>query len=204
MHPGNGEEDTGLVLRVTESGESFWCLAFLSSAYGLYHPLVRNSRTGVRPDLFDTARARVTRAKQGELRFLSEYQPRRRRSGIGKSYAAIQTASRFAEILRRNTAHLPDPADIRTLSERFFDGIEAGAPPGPAFLKTLYLLAKTEGLPVKEDWVASLPSEERMRLRAILLAPLGEQGPEAGSAEDLATSLERWLVAEAHFSIGTG
>ena len=203
MHPGNGEEDTGLILRLTESGESFWCVALFSRASGLYHPLVRKSRTAVRPDLFDTARARVTRAKQGELRFLSEYQPHRRRSGIGKSYAAIRMASRFAEILRRNTAHLPDPADIFDLSERFFDEIETGSPPGPTFLKTLYLLAKTEGLPVKEDWVAGLPSEERTSLRAILLAPLGEQGPEAGSAENLATSLERWLVAEAHFLIGT-
>ncbi|MFP4352080.1 MAG: hypothetical protein ACLFSZ_05260 [Puniceicoccaceae bacterium] len=202
MHPGNGEEDTGLVLRLTESGENFWCLAFLSRLSGLYHPLVRKSRTSARPDLFDTARARVTRAKQGGLRFLSEYQPRRRRTGIGRSYAAIRTASRFAEILRRNTAHLPEPAAICDLSERFFDEIEAGAPTGPAFLKTLYLLAKAEGLPVKEDWVAGLPSDDRTRLRAILLAPLGEQGPEAASAEDLAASLEKWLVAKADFLIG--
>lgn len=195
------EEDHGLVLNYAEKGEKFWSLAFLSHSQGLYHPLVRKTKRGNRPDLFDTGQARISRAKQGELIFLSDYYPTRRRSGLARSYEILQIASRFAEILRKNSQHLADYEVLFQISERFFDSLETGPSPRAAYLKTLYLFAKTEGLPVREDWASQLSDSVRKDLETILKSPLEEQPTEVAIFKGITSSLEQWLTQEAHFLV---
>jgi len=199
--PEDAEEDSGLILMVTEKGESFWSVAMLSKSRGLYHPLIRRNRKGSRPDLFDTGHARISRPKQGELIFLSEYQPTRRRTGIAKSYERLTITSRFAEIIRKNAQHLPEPASVFALSEQFFNSIESEPAPKASYLKTLYLLAKNEGLPVREDWVSGLGQQGQRDLASILRKSLAEQPDDTVIFDHLMRSLEDWLVREAHFSI---
>ncbi|MGE9289821.1 MAG: hypothetical protein ACQKBT_02445 [Puniceicoccales bacterium] len=195
------EEDQGIVLHYTEKGEKFWSITFLSRSHGLYHPMVRKTRTGTRPDLFDTAQAGRAKAKQGELIFLSDYYPIRRRTGIARSYEVLRIASRFAEILRRNAQHLPDCDLIFQMSERFFDSLQSGPSPLAAYLKTLYLFAKTEGFPIRESWVPQLGNQYRTDLETVLKNPLNQQPEEPMLFKTLSASLEQWLVDEAHFVI---
>ncbi len=197
----NADEDLGLVLLISERGDSFLTLAVLSVSRGLYHPLLRKSKRSTRPDLFDTARAHLSRAKQGDLLFLSDYQITRRRSAIARSYEVLQIASRFAEIVRRNTRHLPDYEEIFQIAEQFFDSLEKGPAPRAAYLKSLYRFAKTEGLPVREDWAAGLGPDLRDELIATLKRPLSEQSSESQLLKPLSASLEEWLAGKAHFII---
>jgi len=195
------DEDCGIVLRFQESGERFLSLAFFSETQGLYHPLLRPSKKDTRPDLFDTARIKLSKAKQGSLVFASEYSPIRRRSGLSRSYANLTLAARFAEIIRINIQHLPDHQIIFELSSRLFDSLESAPAPKAAYLKTLYLFAKTEGFAVREDWVAGLDRVSRESLAQILRRSLAEQTDDPHLFDSLTLSLENWLSGNADFII---
>lgn len=195
------EEDHGIVLQYAEKGEKFWSITFLSENQGLHYPLLRRSKNGMRPDLFDTGQAKISRAKQGGLIFFSEYHPLRRRSGIARSYEVLRIAARFSTILQRNAEHLPDPKTIFDLSEQFFNSLEKGPAPEASYLKALYLFARMEGLPIREDWVQQLGDGLRNDLETILKHPLEQQATDAGTSRTLSARLEHWLVGEAHFII---
>lgn len=195
------EEDIGLILLLKETKDKFWSVALFSPNRGLHFPLIRRSRTHSPPDLFDTGRANLTRSKQGDLHFLSNYEPIRRRSGIARSYLRVQIASRFADILRRNAQHFPEPSLAFPLFEKFFDAIEQSSSPHAAYLKTLYILAKNEGLPVREHWANGLSTEIQTDLATVLTTPLENQPSNPGMFQFLITSLEKWMEHEAHFQI---
>lgn len=192
-------EDHGLVLRCRENGDNLLSIAFLSKTRGLHYPLLRKSKKGTRPDLFDTARITLSRAKQGELLFASDYTALKRRAGLALSYERLKIASRFAEIVRCNVQHLPDHEIIFALSEKLFDTLETEPAPEAAYLKTLYLFAKTEGFPIREDWVFNLTPHSRETLAKILSTPLNSQPEASTDIHSLTSSIEDWLVAEAHF-----
>jgi recombinational DNA repair protein (RecF pathway) len=194
-------EETGLVLRVEEKGERFRSLAFFSRSQGLFHPLWRKSRRSPGTDLFDTIRARFHAGKQGGVRFFSDYELLARRDGIGKGYDRLRCASRFAEILRRNARHVSDPVSVFELAETFFDAVNRGIELPVSYLKALYALARNEGYPVREDWAAGLEAAGKDALGQILRNPLDRQNTAAREAEELARSLERWLVAAADFFV---
>lgn len=194
-------ERTGIVLRLEEKGESFWSMAFLSENEGLEYLMLRRSRRRTRPDLFDTARVRLSSGKREGPQFPDEYHVLRRRAGIGKSIERIRVASRFAEVLRRNARHLPDPGTVFPVCERFFDAAADGVSLEAAYLKSLYLFAAAEGFPVKEDWATALPAPGRRDLASVLRTPLRDQQVSPERSRSLAGALESWLVREAHFSI---
>ncbi|MEM0966721.1 MAG: hypothetical protein AAGJ81_11285 [Verrucomicrobiota bacterium] len=195
------EEDEGLVLSVTEQGENFWRVAFLSPKSGFYYLLFRRSKRSGRPDVFDTATIIKTKGKNGSLYFGSEYRSSRHRTGLALSYERIRIASRFANLISRNAKLLPDPSFLFSLSEQFFDSVSNSPAPETAYLKTLYLLAKTEGLPIREDWVDQMDPGQRILLRDILQTSLADQGEENSAVARFCDSLERWLAAEAHFTL---
>lgn len=194
-------EKNGIVLLREEKGESFWSVAFLSAESGLEYFLMRRSSRKTRPDLFDSASIQQDRPKNSGPGFISEYRVTQRRTGIGESFSRIRMASRFANLLRRNTLHLADTNPVIPICERFFDAAARGTDLQAAYLKALYLFASTEGFPLKEDWAATLRKQEREDLGSVLRNPLGEQEVAAESTEILCKSLESWLVREAHFSI---
>ncbi len=198
---GEGSERNGIVLRVEEKGESFWSLAVFFEVEGLTYPLLRRSRKVTRPDLFDTAAIMLRPGKGNGPAFAEAYRVVQRREGIGRSYDRITTASHFAEVLRRNTQHLADPTAHFPLCLRFFDSVAGGTAPEAAYLKTLFLFASTEGLPVREDWAGSLSEAEERDLADILRTPLAVQKVSSASCRALAQALETWLVREAHFVI---
>tara|TARA_R100000027_G_scaffold38198_4_gene28199 strand:- start:254 stop:865 length:612 start_codon:yes stop_codon:yes gene_type:complete len=198
------EEDQGLVLMVRETKERFWSVAFFSPNRGLYFPLIRRSKKWCPPDIFDTANARISQAKQGDLNFLSEYEPIRRRTSIARSYQRFRIASRFADVLRRNAQHFPDSSTAFQASERLFDSLEQSPAPEAAYLKTIYLLAKTEGLPVREHWVDGLGEPMKSDLQNIISSPLDQQSDDPDMFRTLTASLEKWMEGEAHFQIPPG
>jgi len=197
-------EKTGIVLQIEAKGDSFLSLSFLSREAGLETFLLRRSRRKARPDLFDTASVRFGARKQTGPTFAEEYRVLCRRSGIGKSFPRVQTASRFANFLRENAQHLADPHSVFPLCNRFFDAVSAGVDSSAAYLKALYLFASNEGFPLKEDWGRSLPEEAARDLGTILKTPLGRQETAEEQILALSRSLETWLVREAHFVIDPG
>ncbi len=170
--------ERAIILRIAPSGESFLKLDVLGATNGAYLCLKRISKKNplkAAPDLFDTADIQVETAKQGNTRFVSEYQLIRRRDTIGRSYRSLRHASEFCAFLAQNTPHMDDSTEIYNLAERTLDAFAEHSAPEIVLLKGIYLLLKDEGYPVRESWWPQVPAHLREPAKSILNSPSPNQ-----------------------------
>lgn len=187
-------------------------LTCFSPADGLFSALLRPPR-GLKtdaappPDLFDRLALELRHAKgapAGGPWFVREYRILSRRAGIGRDYATLAAASRLARVVIKN----PVPEDSRAavdalLAQALAAFARPGARPDLVFFKSLYCLARDEGLPLKQHWLPSLPPGDRMLVAASLSLP--SDAADAPGPQDLARltkRLEAYLSTEADLQIG--
>jgi recombinational DNA repair protein (RecF pathway) len=192
------ERQTALVLCTEHSGESFLKLHLLSAEQGIFLCLKRISRKAkeqTSPDLFDSAEVILESSQQGTMRFVKEYHLTLRRAAIGQSYQNLRCASRLAQLLVTNANHLPESTVLFDLTERALDAFAENKSPPIVILKSLYLLLKEEGHPVRESWWPQLPPSLRESARDILGAPVPRHCDEEKAAHCAAieASLIRWM-----------
>jgi hypothetical protein len=146
------------------------------------------------PDIFDHCAINL-RSRQGGAWFLSEYEVLRRYSGIGAKYDALDAASTWAALASANAPELESCAALCEISAKLFDSLDRLAPPQPALLKAIYLFAKSEGLPAREEWLVGLINKQRKTAETVLRLPLDEAASAASNSitEDV-TALNRDIV----------
>ncbi len=175
------------------------CLRLLTGEGGTLRAWLRFSRrqAGAQPlpDLFDRLDAVLETRNEGRTWFLREYAVARRHPGIGAGYRILRFASRFASLLLNNPLHAEAG---HPLFERFGKALEAwesGAPPEIVYFKLLYLHARDEGFPVREDWWQTLPASQRAEAERRLRRPLKDQTSNGADndTDTLIRSLENWL-----------
>lgn len=191
--------EDGIIIGLEERGEHFWLLDFLACNLGMIHPLLRKSRRSTRPDLFDAARLTLRQKTPGQTYFVEKFEVLQRRSAIGRDYTRLKIASQYCQFLRKNSYHLENFSALLDRSELFFNAMEKGIAPHAALFKTIYLFVKEEGQPVKEDWWARLPPNERETVRLVLTTSLDEQKTSDEEVAALVESLTQWLKGYAHF-----
>jgi len=200
-----------LVLRLEPSGESFLKLHLLEPEAGLLLCLkrvARKSRAGgsPNPDLFDTAELTLEASKQGNLHFVADYHPTVRRSAIGGHYRRLVRASAFCQLLVLNATHLPDLPALYELANRALDAFCQRDTPDVVYLKSVYLLLKAEGYPVRESWWAQLPATLRSAAKGLIEAPSPETLSQAEQA-DCEAAIERlhsWIRRETEVNLPPG
>lgn len=168
------EQEDVLVLKTEPSGESFLKLHVLSAESGIFLCLKRSSKkagTSTAPDLFDQATILLETSQQGTMRFVKEYQLNQRREQIGQSYHSLRNASRLSQLLVANASHMPESERLFELTTRTFDAFAQGKAPEVVLLKSLYLLLKDEGYPVRESWWPTLHADLRESARHLLREP---------------------------------
>jgi recombinational DNA repair protein (RecF pathway) len=168
------EQEKALVLKTEPSGESFLKLHLLTAESGIFLCLKRLSKkpgTSTTPDLFDQAAILLETSQQGTMRFVKEYQLTRRREKIGQSYHSLRNASRLSQLLVANAAHMPESEWLFELATRAFDAFAEGKSPEVVLLKSLYLILKDEGYPVREAWWPTLHDDLRTQASQILREP---------------------------------
>jgi len=183
------------VLKTEPSGESFLKLHVISERTGIFLCLKRLSKRATQstaPDLFDQARLSLETSSHGTMRFVKEYNLIKRREAIGQSYRSLRSASRLCQLLVSNASHMPESAVLFDLVGRSLDAFAAGKAPEVVQLKSLYLILKEEGLPVRESWWPTL----RADLRAPAQRILNETSPSQLSPEsrEFCEAIERQLV----------
>ena len=189
-----------LVLGREPSGESHLLLTVLDREEGVARCLVRARAAGKseRPDLFDDAEVALEPAKGGANRFARDYRVAARRTGIGRSPAALERASRLCNLLRRNPPP-PESAPVALQIAREALDAMAGRPrPDAAYLKALWLLLKDGGWPVEADWLGRLGARAATAA-SILSRPLDGQEVDAADVAALSEDLERWAAGEVHY-----
>ena len=167
------EHEEALVLKTEPSGESFIKLYVLSVESGIFLCMKRVSKkanSSTIPDLFDTAAILLETSQQGTMRFVKEYQLRQRRDVIGQNYRSLRSASRLSQLLVKNASHMPESEWLFRLTERAFDAFAAGKAPDVVLLKSLFLLLKDEGYPVRESWWPTLRADLRETAKCLLLS----------------------------------
>ncbi len=189
-------------------------LTCFSPADGLFTALLRPARGGKAaataapaPDLFDRLALELNHARGGSASgpwFVREHRVLQRHAGIGRDYATLAAASRLARVLIKN----PVPEDSRAaidalLSQSFAAFARPAVRPELVFFKSLYCLARDEGLPLKQHWLPALPPGDRLLVASALSRPA--DAPDAPSPQDLARltkRLEAYLTTEADLEIG--
>lgn len=192
------EQEEALVLKTEPSGESFLKLYLLTAESGIFLCLKRISKkvgNSPSPDLFDHAAIILETSQQGTMRFVKEYQLIRRREQIGQNYRSLCGASRLSQLLVSNAAHMPESDILFDLAGRSFDAFAEGKVPEVVLLKSLYLLLKDEGYPVRESWWPSLPSHLIASAKSFLQAsaPTRIETDERKLCERINEHLIQWM-----------
>ncbi|MDQ8186942.1 hypothetical protein [Pelagicoccus sp. SDUM812002] len=195
-----------IVLKLTPTGETFTQVRLLSSERGLLSVLKRNRTKGqgYAVDIFDQGEAHVD-FKSGENAnngFLTEFTVSRKRTGLGKSYAALQAASWISNLLLANPSHEDELGEETfNLTARALDSLSNGAPPQAVLLKSLYVYARDEGYPVLADWSHKLPTELSSKVTGILNTPLNEISHSKEEQQAAFASLARYVEHNTHIRI---
>ena len=188
-------EIRGVLLNQEDTGENFSRLT-LFSTHGLLRCLLRKSRklSAVSPpDLFDEVEIILQPPKNQGISFVKEYQVLQKRMSLVMDRSRFETAGFLARFYIDNGEHLLDsPQFYRILQNALGSLLEDGFPP-TVLVKSLFLFAREEGLPVKESWLSDLPSKTLEQAVTLLKRPVKESGDLNDLVPSLLESLCQWL-----------
>jgi hypothetical protein len=195
--PGQSLTTEAFVIEKRPPSDAFQTFGLFSAEHGNLIALQRISRRPspkhVAPDLFDEISASLESSNQGRTWFFREARIVTRRASIGRSYDCLRYASLLAAVIRRNPVHEESRANVGRLLRTAFDAFGGAGRPDVVYLKSLYLFARDEGYPVKQEWLPSLPAADRAVASAALGRRLGEQEGAAADVERIRRSLEAYL-----------
>ncbi len=185
--------------------DAFQTLGLFSAEHGNLVALQRVPRrpspSRVAPDLFDEVSAMLESSNQGRTWFVREMRIDRRRAAIGASYEALRFASALVAVIGRNPVHEESRAGVAQLLRTALDAFCTGARPDVVHLKGLYVFARDEGYPVKQEWLPSLCDEDRRAASGALSRPLSGQEWDPSRVARLRRSLEDYLAASTEIVI---
>ena len=161
----------------------------------------KSSPTHVAPDLFDELSVMLESSNQGRTWFVKEVRIGARRTGIGRSYQALTFASALVSIIWRNPVHEESREAVAKLLRTALEAFAEGTRPDVVYLKSLYLFARDEGYPVKQEWIPSLSDAERVGAASVLNNRLGDQELAPSEVASLRDSLESYLGASTEIII---
>lgn len=194
--PGRPISTEGFVLSKTASGETHLRYQVFSEEHGLILCLKRQTAKSppkAQPDLFDHAALDLEQPQDSRTYFIRDYRVLRRHAAIGGDYRTLVYASQFAAMLVKNLTHLERFEKTYRVCGQALDHWDKESRPEVVFFKSVYLFAREEGYPVKEDWWRRLPKKERETATAVLKAPVDEQTSSKESVEGLVARLKGWL-----------
>jgi len=195
--PGLTLTTEAFVIERRPPSDAFQTLGLFSAEHGNLLALQRipkkPSATHVTPDLFDEISVSLDSSNQGRTWFIREARIVTRRASIGRSYDSLRFASALASVIRRNPVHEESRAGVGRLLRTAFDAFGSAARPDVVYLKSLYLFARDEGYPVKQEWLPSLPASDRAVATQALGRRLGEQESAGADVERIRRSLEDYL-----------
>ncbi len=185
------------ILNKEARGESSLYISAFSDTLGLFAIMKRASSKGTSrlPDIFDDITGNATSKTSDSVKFLGEFEILESRRGIALNYDAFSQASAICKCLLRNGRHLENSAEISQILRRALDTIAKGAPAKIARLKFMYLLAKNEGYPVKEDFYASLSNERANLFANIIKTPTNQCVDFADKSEEILDIFLKWIYA---------
>lgn len=196
------EFENAIVVGRDMRGESSVYISVLSREHGLMQMMKKVSvkTTSLLPDLFDDISGYADAQTPQGLKFLRDFEISKRRTEIGKSYEAFNHAALIASVVAVNGRNIEDCARLEFNLRHALDAIAKDAPPEIVRFKFMYLLARNEGYPVKEDFFESLPEGKREMFSLFVKTPSLELREFRSRASDMLDALCRWIYANTDIS----
>ncbi len=205
--PGLPLQTDGFVLLKRPPSDAFQAFSLFSAEHGVLLIHQRVSRRGgtaaTKPgksgamstplDLFDEVSLRLESSNQGSTWFVQESRLITRHPDLGRSYDTLRHASALAALVARNPVHEDSRAAVADLLRTAFASFAAGARPDLVWFKSLYLFARDEGYPVKQQWFPTLPATDRDDVATLLNRPLAAQTATPAAVARLQNRLEEYL-----------
>ena len=203
--PGQTLTTEAFVLEKRPPSDAFQTFGLFSAEHGNLLALQRipkraSSPHGV-PDLFDEVSAMLESSNQGRTWFVKEVQICVRRAAIGRSYETLLFASALAAVISRNPVHEESRENVALLLKTAFDAFGAAERPDVVYLKSLYVFARDEGYPVKQEWMPSLPEADAALATGIINRPVAAQHAAKEDVARIRQGLESYLGANTEIVI---
>jgi hypothetical protein len=198
------------VLRLAPHAGDFTQLSLFCADEGLVHALLRAPAHSARaspisalsPDLFDRLALTLDRGRASGTGpyFVRELRLVNRHTALGRDYATLAQASRLARVVVEN----PVPEESRAAVDRLLSIALAalarpGARPDVIYLKSIYVLARDEGHPLKQQWLPTLPADDARLMATLIPLPADAAHPPPGDVTRLIKRLEAYLCTHADF-----
>ena len=153
------------------------------------------------PDLFSEIETVVNPMSGNHLFYIGEWRVTHSRPGIGADYKRFEAASALARLILLNARWLETFDSANMLLGKALDALDGEAPPEAARLKALYLIVRSEGYPVEEDWRTSWAEPDRSAIDVLLSKSVKSCEMASSDMMRWRRDLERWIVAETDFSL---
>jgi hypothetical protein len=174
--PGPTLQTDALVLLKQPPADAFQTFTVFSAEHGGLLVLQRlpkkTAPASVALDLFDDVALLLESSTQGRTWFVRESRLLTRHGDIGRRYESLQFASTLATLVARNAVPDESRAPVAALLRTAFTAFAESARPDLVYFKSLYRLARDEGYPVKQEWLAGLPATQRAEAERLLVTPL--------------------------------
>ncbi|HTQ31287.1 MAG TPA: hypothetical protein VMI53_08760 [Opitutaceae bacterium] len=197
--PGFTLQTEAFVLLKQPPADSFQTFTVFSAGHGVLPVLQRmpkkNAAGAGALDLFDEVALLLESSNQGRTWFVREPRLLVRHEGIGRNYDSLRFASALALLVARNPVADESRPAVAALLRAAFAAFAAAARPDAVYFKSLYRFARDEGYPVKQDWLARLPSRQRAAAGEVLNQPVAEQTSAPAALGLLIGRLEAYLGA---------
>ena len=186
----------GIVLKKLPYNETHLTIHVFSPDRGKIYCLYRISKksTSIQPDIFDHATLYLNIASKSNHLYIKEYHPIHRLRDIAKNINAFTYASQWLNILSDNLKYIDSFEKIYPLTLKALKSWESNELSDVIYLKCLYKLASSEGYPVIQHWLKSLPDSLRNIAELTIRNPLNSQSPKNDSILKLINSIQDWLI----------
>lgn len=186
-----------LVLSVDHHGDRFEKLRLVGDGLGLTMALQRlpskSTAARSRAQLFELGVGQFREGKMPGALFLEDWSLEHRPGNLGSHYARFKTACRMARFLLDNLPMMAgcDPQfDLIVRALQAFSNSDAA---DLVYFKFLFQWTRSEGYPVKEQWLEELPAGLRQEAHLLLFRPTAESADGGPSLARLLRSLEQHL-----------
>lgn len=187
----------GIVLGRRETGERHWQIEVFSPAEGAVRTLARRGSSkrpqSPPPDLFQSVTLELEQSARGPARFIREARCTSPYAGIGQDYETLVEATGFGRTIWKNLTHAESFDALFAITHQAMEAFARRTRPEVTHFKSLYLFARTEGYPVKEQMLASWDESTRQLAHQILSEPLAGDQPPAAAVRQVLERLRQYL-----------
>jgi hypothetical protein len=191
--PGPTLQTDALVLLKQPPADAFQTFTVFSTELGGLLVLQRlpkkSAPASVALDLFDDVALLLESSNQGRTWFMRESRLVTRYGGIGRRYESLRFASTLASLVARNAVPDESRAPVAALLRTAFAAFADSARPDLVYFKSLYRLARDEGYPVKQEWLAGLPAAQRAAAERLLATPLATLAETSSAIADPSSAI---------------